>query len=155
VTSASHRKHIQEERSGGGFRVKSLFALLACFGFGLGAAGCAGSSGGSNGRGIESDKAARLTDEWAANGGDHSEQRHSPLDQINASNVQQLGVDWSAQLPERGTWQGTPLMVDGKLIVTTPWSKAYAFDAKTGEQLWKYDPQVPRELVAGVLCCNV
>ncbi len=45
-------------------------------------------------------------------------------------------------------------MVDGRIYVTTPWSKLYAFDAKTGKQLWKYDPQVPRELAATSLCCN-
>src|SRR5690606_28322944 len=129
--------------------------FLTCAGIALGLAACAGGAGGNGNAAAITDPAQRLADQWAANGGDHSEQRHSPLDQINASNVQQLGVDWYAELPERGTWQGTPLMVDGKLIVTTPWSKAYAFDAKTGEQLWKYDPQVPRELVAGVLCCNV
>ena len=36
-----------------------------------------------------------------------------------------------------------------------PWSKVYAFDAKTGERLWKYDPKVPRELAATSLCCNI
>ncbi len=57
-------------------------------------------------------------------------------------------------MAERGQWQTTPLMVDGRLYVTTPWSKLYAFDAATGKQLWKYDPQVPRELAAVSLCCN-
>ncbi len=46
-------------------------------------------------------------------------------------------------------------MVDGRIFVTTPWSKVYAFDAKTGKQLWKYDPKVPRELAATSLCCNI
>ena len=50
-------------------------------------------------------------------------------------------LETGMRLPERGTWGPPPLMIDGKLIVTTPWSKAYAFDAKTGEQLWKYDPR--------------
>src|SRR6185369_10067435 len=47
-----------------------------------------------------------------------------------------------------------PVVVDGRLYVTTPWSKVYAFDAKTGEKLWKYDPKVPRELASTSLCCN-
>jgi quinohemoprotein ethanol dehydrogenase len=131
-----------------------LISVIAGTSFLLGIAACVG-TGSEGGSASPVDPAAALTDQWAAHGGGHSEQRHSPLTQINATNVQQLGVAWYADLIERGAYQGTPLMVDGKLIVTTPWSKVYAFDAKSGKQLWKYDPRVPRELVAGVLCCNV
>ncbi len=45
-------------------------------------------------------------------------------------------------------------MVDGRIYVTTPWSKVYAFDAATGKPLWKYDPKGARELAATSLCCN-
>src|SRR5262245_61970508 len=83
--------------------------------------------------------------EWVTHGRDDSEQRYSPLKQITADNVKDLGLAWSADLTERGQWQSTPVMVDGRVYVTTPWSKVYAFDAKTGEKLWKYDPKVPRE----------
>jgi quinohemoprotein ethanol dehydrogenase len=145
--------------------MRRLISVVAGTAFVLGFAACVGSGGGSstgtsNGgnagtRSAKADPAAMVTNQWAANGGDYSEQRHSPLAQINTTNLQQLGVAWYADLVERGQYQSTPLVVDGKLIITTPWSKAYAFDAKTGRQLWKYDPKVPREVVAGVLCCNV
>jgi quinohemoprotein ethanol dehydrogenase len=46
-------------------------------------------------------------------------------------------------------------VVDGKLYLTGPWSKVFAFDAVTGKQLWKFDPQVPRELAASSICCNI
>jgi len=92
--------------------------------------------------------------EWALHGGDYGEQRYSALKQINADNVKDLGLAWSAELTERGQWQSTPIVVDGRMYITTPWSKVYAFDAKTGEKLWKYDPKVPRELAATSLCCN-
>ena len=75
-----------------------------------------------------------------------SEQRYSPLKQITADNVGKLGLAWYADLTERGQWQTTPVVVDGRIYVTTPWSKVYAFDAKTGKLLWKYDPKVPREI---------
>ena len=94
------------------------------------------------------------TAEWTMHGGDNNEQRYSPLKQINADNIGQLGLAWYADMAERGQWQTTPLMVDGRLYVTTPWSKLYAFDAATGKALWKYDPQVPRQLAAVSLCCN-
>ena len=93
--------------------------------------------------------------EWTAHGRDASEQRYSPLTQINADNVSQLGIAWFAEMSERGGYQSTPVMVDGRIYVTTPWSKVYAFDARTGARLWKYDPKVPRELAATSLCCNI
>ena len=90
-----------------------------------------------------------------SHGRDASEQRFSPLTQVDADNVSQLGLAWFADLTERGQWQRTPIVVDGRIYVTTPWSKVYAFDAKTGKPLWKYDPKVPRELAATSLCCNI
>ena len=92
--------------------------------------------------------------EWLTHGRDDSEQRYSPLKQITADNAKELGLAWYADLTERGQWQSTPIMVDGRIYVTTPWSKIYAFDAATGKQLWKYDPKVPREIAATSLCCN-
>jgi len=92
--------------------------------------------------------------EWLTHGRDDSEQRYSPLKQITADNAKDLGLAWYADLSEKGQWQSTPIMVDGRIYVTTPWSKIYAFDAKTGKQLWKYDPKVPREIAATSLCCN-
>ena len=129
--------------------MRRLIAVLAGAGLMLGVVACSG------GKGASSDPAATVTHQWAAHGGDHSEQRHSPLTQINDTNVGQLGVAWYADLPERGGYQTTPLIVDGIMVITTPWSKAYAFDAKTGQQLWKYDPNVRREIAATSLCCNV
>jgi quinohemoprotein ethanol dehydrogenase len=138
-----------------GDSMRRLTTVLAGLGVAAGIVACVSAGGNGTSRAGDKDPAARLTDQWAAHGGDHSEQRHSPLAQINADNVRELGVAWYADLPERGGYQSTPLVVDGKLVVTTPWSKAYAFDAKTGQQLWKYDPQVPREIAATSLCCNV
>lgn len=94
------------------------------------------------------------TAEWTMYGGSYSEQRYSPLKQINADNVSQLGLAWYADMSERGQWQSTPIVAGGRIYVTTPWSKLYAFDAVTGRFLWKYDPRVPREVAATRLCCN-
>jgi quinohemoprotein ethanol dehydrogenase len=92
--------------------------------------------------------------EWVTHGRDDSEQRYSPLKQITADNAKQLGLAWYADMSERGQWQSTPVMVDGRIYVTTPWSKVYAFEAASGKLLWKYDPKVPREIAATSLCCN-
>jgi quinohemoprotein ethanol dehydrogenase len=93
--------------------------------------------------------------EWMAYGRDYSEQRYSPLKQINADNASQLGLAWYGDLSERGgSYETTPIAVDGRIFVTAPWSKVYAFDAKTGKQLWKYDPKVPGDW-AVKLCCGI
>jgi alcohol dehydrogenase (cytochrome c)/quinohemoprotein ethanol dehydrogenase len=93
--------------------------------------------------------------QWMMYGRDYSEQRFSPLTQINAKNVGQLGLAWYADLAERGgVYETTPIAVDGRIFVTSPWSKVYAFDAKTGNRLWKYDPHVPGEY-AVKLCCGI
>ena len=93
--------------------------------------------------------------QWMMYGCDYNEQRFSPLTQINATNVGQLGLAWYADLAERGgVYETTPIVVDGRIFVTSPWSKVYAFDAKTGKTLWKYDPHVPGEY-AVKLCCGI
>lgn len=93
--------------------------------------------------------------QWMSYGRDYSEQRYSPLKQINADNASRLGLAWYGDLAERGgSYETTPIAVDGRIFVTSPWSKVYAFDAKTGKQLWKYDPKVPGEY-AVKLCCGI
>jgi len=93
--------------------------------------------------------------EWTQHGGNPYEQRYSKLNQVTAENVGQLGLAWYADIPERGGYQSTPLVIDGVLYITAPWSSLYAFDAKTGKQLWKVDPKAPREIAATSICCNI
>jgi alcohol dehydrogenase (cytochrome c)/quinohemoprotein ethanol dehydrogenase len=93
--------------------------------------------------------------QWLSHGRDYSEQRFSPLDQIRPDNIDQLSLAWFGDLSERGGgYETTPLVVDGRIFVTSPWSKVYAFDAKTGKQLWKYDPHVSGAF-AVKLCCGI
>ncbi len=92
--------------------------------------------------------------EWMSYGRDYSEQRFSPLKQIGVDNVGQLGLAWYGDFDTRRGQESTPLVVDGVLYVTTAWSKIYAFDAKSGKQLWKFDPKVPGEWAVNA-CCDV
>ncbi len=93
--------------------------------------------------------------QWMSYGRDYNEQRFSPLTQINVDDVNRLGLAWYADLSERGgSYETTPVVVDGEIFVTSPWSKVYAFDAKTGKRLWKYDPHVPGSF-AVKLCCGI
>ena len=91
---------------------------------------------------------------WAMTGFNYNEQRHSPLTQINAENVKDLGIAWFADLPDARGQEATPVVVDGKMFISTAWSKVFAYDAKTGKPLWSFDPEVDK--ARGVkACCDV
>ena len=92
--------------------------------------------------------------EWVSYGRTYDEQRFSPLDQINQSNIKDLGLAWSADLDTARGQEATPLAIDGKIYITTAWSKAKAYDALTGKLEWEYDPKVPGERAVAA-CCDV
>lgn len=91
---------------------------------------------------------------WISHGRTYSEQRYSPLDGVNRENVGQLGLAWYADMDTARGQEATPLVIGGKLYLTTAWSKVKAFDAATGKPLWEYDPEVPGE-TAVKACCDV
>jgi quinohemoprotein ethanol dehydrogenase len=92
---------------------------------------------------------------WMSAGRTYDEQRYSPLTNINASNIQGLGLTWFSDVDTQNGQEATPVVVDGVLYVTTAWSMVYAYNAKTGQQLWKYDPKVSRVRTGGIACCDV
>ena len=97
---------------------------------------------------------AAKTPDWPSYGLDYAETRHSRLDQINTTNVQQLGLVWSYDLESTRGVEATPLVVDGVMYVTASWSVVHAVDVRTGQRIWSYDPQVDRSKgFRG--CCDV
>ncbi len=96
--------------------------------------------------------AAGAAGEWLSTGRTYDEQRFSPLNQLTPQNVGQLGLAWSADLDTARGQEATPLMIDGALYVSTAWSMVKAYDARTGNPLWSYDPQVPRETLVKACC---
>ena len=91
---------------------------------------------------------------WLAHGRTYSEQRHSLLNQITDENVNELGVAWYFETDSKRGLEATPIVVDGVMYTTGSWSSVQAFDAKTGEVLWLYDPQVPKRW-GQYACCDV
>jgi PQQ-dependent dehydrogenase (methanol/ethanol family) len=78
---------------------------------------------------------------------DSAETHYSPLDQINATTVKRLGLKWATDLDAfPGQIQGTPLVVDGTLYGTSPWSVVFAADVRTGNLKWRWDPQIPHQV---------
>jgi quinohemoprotein ethanol dehydrogenase len=104
-------------------------------------------------------KTAGKGTEWTVNGMDWGEQRYSTMTQINPANVSKLASAWSYELgPGGGSQQATPLYSNGILYTVTNWSIVAAVDAKTGKELWRYDPQADRTMTQpgkSRLCCGV
>ena len=96
--------------------------------------------------------AAAEPSQWMTYGGTYDEQHYSRLSQINKENVKNLGLVWFADYDSNLQQTGTPLYIDGVIYVSTAWSNVYAFDARTGQQLWRYNPKVPGEWAAKVCC---
>lgn len=92
--------------------------------------------------------------DWLSYGRNYSEDRYSPLDQITKENLSELGLAWTLELTSTRGVQATPLVVNGIMYFTGPWSVVYAVDARTGTQIWTFDPEVPR-VKAIDLCCGV
>lgn len=92
--------------------------------------------------------------EWLSHGRTYDEQRFSELNQINTENIDRLGVAWFTDLDSNRGHEATPIVSDGVMFTTGSWSVVYAHNALTGELLWKFDPQVPKEK-AYFVCCDV
>ncbi len=89
--------------------------------------------------------------EWSAYGGDAGGTRYTPLDDITPTTVHRLGVAWTyrtgdvLQGPNGSRFQATPLMADGRLLVSTPFGRVIALRPDTGDELWRFDPRVDLE----------
>ena len=102
-------------------------------------------------------------EDWLTYGLDQGEKRYSTLTQIDASNVTRLGPVWSFDIPGGnnnappggGNQESTLLASNGVLYGITTWSVVYAVDARTGKQLWKWDPEVNRPAVQSKICCGI
>ncbi|HKK93908.1 MAG TPA: PQQ-dependent dehydrogenase, methanol/ethanol family [Longimicrobiales bacterium] len=82
------------------------------------------------------------SEDWLAYGRTYSEQRFSPLDQVNTETVMDLGVAWYMDLPADRGLVSTPLVADGILYFIGSMNRVRAVDAASGEMLWEYDPRV-------------
>jgi PQQ-dependent dehydrogenase (methanol/ethanol family) len=91
---------------------------------------------------------------WLSAARTYDEQRFSPLDQVNDTNVKALGLAWFADIDTERGQESTPVIVDGVMYLTTAWSMVKAFDIKTGAKLWEYDPDVTKNKAADA-CCDV
>ncbi len=77
---------------------------------------------------------------WMMYGRTYSEQRFSPLKEINDGNVRRLGVAWSTRLPSPDGLGATPIVVDGVIYMSGSQDMVEALDARNGRRLWLWRP---------------
>ncbi len=96
--------------------------------------------------------AGQESQNWLSHGRTYDESRYSPLNAINEKTVNQLGLAWSFEFPDHDGLEATPLVVDGILYTVGAWNRVFALNAKTGETLWQFDPQVPKKILVRACC---
>src|SRR3954468_16764223 len=99
--------------------------------------------------------ADKLPGSWLSYGRSQNETRYSPLKQIDTSNVSRLGLSWSYVAGAGGgNQEGTPLVWNDTLYGITSWSVVFALDARTGRELWRWDPEVDQPKTRPAICCG-
>ncbi|MDX2193081.1 MAG: PQQ-binding-like beta-propeller repeat protein [Gemmatimonadales bacterium] len=88
--------------------------------------------------------------DWPLHGHDAGAQRWSPLREIDTLNVKRLEPVWTYRSGVTATFQATPIVVDGVMYVSLPFSGVVAIDAATGALRWRYDHKPRSER----LCCG-
>jgi alcohol dehydrogenase (cytochrome c) len=81
-------------------------------------------------------------------------QRFSPLTTLNVDNIKGLTAAWSFSFggeKQRGQ-EAQPLVHDGVMYITASYSRLFAIDVKTGDELWQYDARLPDGIMP---CCDV
>jgi quinohemoprotein ethanol dehydrogenase len=87
------------------------------------------------------------SDNRSAPGRNDAGQYHSPLRSINVDNVHRLGLAWEYDArPRRGRTprglQATPVVMEGVMYTSAAWGVVFALDARTGAELWRFDPDL-------------
>lgn len=76
--------------------------------------------------------------EWPSFGRDFTNQRLSPLTQINPENVKDLKLAWQFKSGVVASFQASPIVTAGVMYVALPFNHVVALDAKTGKEIWRY-----------------
>ena len=86
--------------------------------------------------------------DWLRWRGNHTASGYSPLDQVNRENVQKLGLAWTWAM-EAGTQEQEPIVYKGVMYLPQPENVVQALDAVTGELIWEYRRELPKDTSNG------
>jgi quinohemoprotein ethanol dehydrogenase len=118
------------------------------------ATGLGAASGGHAAAAIDAVRlAAGDPDGWLTAGGDANGTYYSRLKDIDTGNVGRLGFAWNYPLGTHRGQESTPLVIDGVMYATSNFGRVYALDAASGQEIWKYDPQIDGRW-ARHACCD-
>ena len=103
------------------------------------------------------DLAQPATDMWATNGGSYTNQRYSPLSQIDTGNIGRVKGVWMTHLDgsavaAKYSAESQPLEYDGVIYVPTGQDDVFAVSADTGKVIWKYSGDLNQTI--SVVCCG-
>ena len=129
--------------TGKGFAVTALVAAMSFSGM---------ANAGVTDKDILNDQ--MTTGDVVSNGLGPRGQRYSPLTAVNTDTVQDLKAVWSFSFggeKQRGQ-ESQPMVKDGVMYVTGSYSRVFAVDVKTGDELWQYDARLPDGIMP---CCDV
>jgi alcohol dehydrogenase (cytochrome c) len=99
-------------------------------------------------------KAQENTGEWLTYGRNYRNWRYSPLSEITPDNAAKLAPVWAMSTGGQfGGLEATPLFRDGVLYFTADYARTFAVDAKSGNIIWRYEPEYEQGFNA-VLCCG-
>lgn len=92
-------------------------------------------------------------EQWMTEGRDFGKSHHSPLDQINLENIDNLGFAWEYKTDTHRGMEANPIVVDGVLYTSGTTGRVYALNAVTGEELWYFNPESDGQ-VNRYTCCD-
>ena len=113
-----------------------------------------------------------LASDWPLPGGAAGGGHFSDARQITPSNVNDLEVAWTHRSgdfakgtnllkgfasgePLQSSWQATPILIDDKLVICTPFNRIIAVNAQSGQELWRYMPDLDVATIATPRCRGV
>ncbi len=85
---------------------------------------------------------------WPTYNGETGGNRYTTLTQIDKTTVTKLAPRWMFTVPDAGSLQGTPVVVDGIMYVTAP-NECFALDAGSGRRIWHYKRPRTKGVVQG------
>jgi quinohemoprotein ethanol dehydrogenase len=94
---------------------------------------------------------------WLTNGGTLSNQRYSPLDEIDTDNVGDLKGVWMTDLSGSGvaakySAEAQPIVYQGVMYVPTGADDVFAVSVETGKVLWRYEAKLDQKI--STVCCG-
>jgi alcohol dehydrogenase (cytochrome c) len=97
---------------------------------------------------------AKSTEDVLTYGLGQQGQRYSTLDQVNKKTIKDLVPVWNFSFggeKQRGQ-ESQPIIKDGVMYVSASYSRVFAIDIATGEEIWQYDAKLPDAILP---CCDV